>query len=188
MEREVREVPPRELGGNPFDMIGRGWMLVTAGTMGSWNTMTASWGGFGVLWNKDVVFCFVRPTRHTFSFLEANECFTLSFFGEGMRGALNVCGSRSGRDTDKAAAAGLSPIPVGASVRGAPGEGAERRVESVTFAEARLAILARKLWSQDVEPGRFLAPEIEGFYPEKDYHRLFAGEILSCGERAGGGD
>lgn len=67
------------------------WMLVTAGTKDSWNTMTASWGGHGHLWNKDVAFAFVRPTRHTFGFMESAGFYTLSFFGpqwrEGQRRA-----------------------------------------------------------------------------------------------------
>jgi flavin reductase (DIM6/NTAB) family NADH-FMN oxidoreductase RutF len=62
---------------------------------GSFNTMTASWGGMGVLWNKNVFFCFVRPQRYTHEFTEAADEITLSFLGEEYRNALKFCGSKT---------------------------------------------------------------------------------------------
>ncbi|MCD8186883.1 MAG: flavin reductase, partial [Rikenellaceae bacterium] len=73
------------------------------------NTMTASWGAMGFLWNKPVAFVFVRPERYTFEFMEEYSAFTLSFMGKDQRHALKVCGSQSGRDSDKIADAGLKP-------------------------------------------------------------------------------
>ena len=72
--------------------------------------MTASWGGLGVLWNANVSFAFVRPSRYTFEFLEREKYYTLSFLGLSQRRALQICGSKSGRDTDKVAEAGLTPV------------------------------------------------------------------------------
>ena len=107
---EFRTITPEEFSGNPFTLIGRDWMLVTAANPGDglrggedYNTMTASWGGMGILWGKPVAFVFVRPQRHTFSFTEKNDRLTLSFFGPEYREALNFCGTKSGRDCDKAA-------------------------------------------------------------------------------------
>lgn len=114
-----REISPSALGGNAIDMIGRQWMLVTAAKDGAregdpcgktYNTMTASWGGIGVLWGRPVAFVFIRPERHTFSFAEASDYMTLSFFGEERREALAYCGKTSGRDVDKAAACSLTPV------------------------------------------------------------------------------
>ena len=48
-----------------WDLIGKQWMLVTAGPADEFNTMTASWGGIGWLWNKPVAFVFIRPERYT---------------------------------------------------------------------------------------------------------------------------
>ena len=102
-------ISPAEMGGNPFHRIGTDWMLITAGDENSANRMTASWGGLGVLWNKPVVFAFVRPTRYTYEFLEREDTFSLSFFpDESTRQALTLCGRVSGRDTDKIADAGLT--------------------------------------------------------------------------------
>ena len=78
-----------------FNLIGKEWMLVTAGTLEHYNTMTASWGGIGWLWNKPVAFVFIRPERFTHQFIEENERMTLSFLGEEHRDILNFCGSKS---------------------------------------------------------------------------------------------
>ncbi len=161
-----KELKPATLADNPFKLIGADWMLITAGTPASFNTMTASWGGLGVLWEKDVAFAFVRPTRHTFGFLEQSPVFTLSFFAEQYRPALTFCGAHSGRDVNKVAATGLTP---------AFGEAG-----AVYFAEARLVLVCRKLHAQNLDPAAFLDPALNGFYPERDYHRLFIGEILRC--------
>ena len=64
---------------NPFVAIGKEWMLITAGDENQVNTMTASWGGMGVLWNKDVVTAYIRPQRYTKEFVDSQDCFSLSF-------------------------------------------------------------------------------------------------------------
>lgn len=154
-----------DLQENPFRLIGNDWMLVTAGTPERFNTMTASWGGLGVLWDRKVCTIFVRPTRYTYGFLEQNSGFTLSFFEERYRKALQFCGTRSGRDTDKVQGSGLTPA-------GSDG--------LVWLEEARLVLVCRKIYVQDLTPDRFLDPRIDSFYPQKDYHRMYVGEISKC--------
>ncbi len=161
--KTFNEIAPSEIKGNPIRMIGQEWMLITAGTPESFNTMTASWGSFGELWFKPVCFCFIRPQRRTFEFMEKGDAFTLSFFDEQFRPQLNFCGSRSGRDTDKVAECGFTPL--------------EAANGSVYFEEARLVLECRKLYFQDLEPARFLDPAIAKNYPKKDYHRMYVGEI-----------
>ena len=90
------ETDPHELTGNVFRLIGRDWMLVTAGKERSFNTMTASWGGLGVLWNAPVSMIFVRPSRYTYEFIEREREYSLSFLGPDDRRTLQVCGSKSG--------------------------------------------------------------------------------------------
>jgi len=160
-----KETAPELLTDNPFKLIGKDWMLITAGTPGSFNTMTASWGGLGVLWERKVAFCFIRPTRYTYEFIERSDTFTLSFFEEHHRKALSYCGSHSGRDTDKIKGAGLTPVKEGGFVY---------------FDEARLVLACRKLYFQDISPGRFLDEKIDDMYPQKDYHRMYVGEIVKC--------
>ena len=120
-----------------FQLIGTEWMLITSGDSSNFNTMTASWGGLGWLWNRPVAFLFVRPERYTHEFIERNERLTLSFFPETQRKALQVCGSKSGRDCDKVKEAGLTPVQV------EPG--------MVSFAEARMTLACRKLFKSDMK-------------------------------------
>jgi flavin reductase (DIM6/NTAB) family NADH-FMN oxidoreductase RutF len=159
-------ITPYEISENPFRLIAQDWMLITAGPPQDFNTMTASWGGVGHIWGKDVCWCVVRPVRYTFEFMERNETFTLAFFGEEHRRALNILGTKSGRDGDKVAEAGLSPV-------------AGPIVGTTSFAEARLVIACRKVYRHDLDPTHFLDPDIERNYPSKDYHRMYFGEIVS---------
>ena len=162
----LKEIKPTTIKDNPFKLIGGDWMLITAGAKESFNTMTASWGGLGVLWDKEVAFAFVRPTRHTFGFMEKASLFTLSFFAEEYRPKLEFCGTHSGRNVNKVAKTGLTPAFGGAG--------------EVYFAEARLVLVCRKLHAQNLDPAGFLDPAIAEFYAQRDYHRLYIGEITRC--------
>ncbi len=166
MSNELQAVDPCLITDNAFKAISADWMLVTAGDIQSYNTMTASWGALGELWNKKIAICFVRPVRHTYSFLEKTNHFTLSFFEESFRGMLKFCGTKSGRDVDKMTLPGLT------AVAGKTG--------SVYFAEARLVLECTKVYTHDLDPKRFLEAAIDDEYPEKDYHRMYIGEIVQC--------
>ena len=97
----MRKIDPKTLDKNIFSAIGDQWMLITAGTADRCNTMTASWGGLGVIWNAPSATCYIRPQRYTKEFVDREDYFTLSFFGEEHRKALQLCGSKSGREVDK---------------------------------------------------------------------------------------
>ena len=100
----MEKIDLKALGAPLVERIAKEWMLVTAGTADEWNTMTASWGGVGWLWNRPVAFVFVRPERYTHEFIERHEHLTLSFLSPDERDVLSFCGSHSGRDCDKAQA------------------------------------------------------------------------------------
>lgn len=158
-----KEIAPREWQGNPFERIGKDWMLITAGDADRCNTMTASWGGLGVLWNKDVSFIFIRHSRHTFQFAENEAYYSLCFFPEEYRPALALCGRVSGRDTDKIAEAGLTPV-------------FDR--EAPYFAEASAVVLCRKVYADEIESGCFVDETLLSHYADHDYHRMYVGEIV----------
>ena len=160
-----REISPTDLDDNVFRLIADDWMLLTAGPESSYNTMTASWGALGELWNRKVAFVFVRPQRHTFGYMNASGRFTMSFFTERYREALRFCGSRSGRDVDKAAETGLTPFTP------APG--------TTSFTEARLVMVCTRLYAQDLDPAGLADPSVEECYPDSDYHRMYVGSIDS---------
>ena len=152
---------------NPVKMMSNDWMLITAGNVEAFNTMTASWGGIGYLWNKPVAFIFVRSQRYTFQFIEKSEHFSLSFFEGSYRQALNICGTKSGRDADKVKDAGLSPL---FSPKGTP-----------LFKEANLVFECRKLYNQQLAEENFVdASILSSFYPHRDIHKLYIGEIVSA--------
>lgn len=166
--RKFFEIDPLELKENVFHQIGRNWMLITAGQRGNLNTMTASWGGMGVLWNANVSLIFVRPTRYTFEFLEKEKFYSLSFFQEGNRRALQFCGAHSGRDTDKMEGAGLTPV---------------FDAQAPYFEECKLTLICRKMYYQDLEPEHFLDPTISSNYQDRNYHRMYVGEIVKVLQR-----
>jgi flavin reductase (DIM6/NTAB) family NADH-FMN oxidoreductase RutF len=162
------EIAPVEIRHNPFQVVGREWMLITAGTPDSFNTMTASWGTWGHLWERDVAICFVRPQRYTYGFIERAGVYTLSFYEETWRKALDYCGSHSGRDVDKIAATGLTSVT-------------DEATSAVYFAEARLVLVCRKLYAQDLTADSFVDRSIIGeTYAKADFHRMYAGQIVRC--------
>lgn len=162
-----RKIDPHELKVNPFTLVLKDWFLVTAGDLESFNTMTAGWGGLIGMWSRNCVLIAVRPTRYTFEFLERNEYFTLCWLGSQYRKALEICGSVSGRHVNKVADAGLHPI-----------QGSQEGM--VAFKEAELIMECRKIYFQDITPANFQDDRLEDWYPEKDYHRFYIGEILNC--------
>lgn len=159
-----KSIPPETLQKNAFEMIGKDWMLVTAEANGKVNTMTASWGGLGVLWNKNVSYVFIRPQRHTKSFVDQADTFTLTFFGEEHRKTLSYLGSVSGKDEDKIAKSGLTVK----HLDGTP-----------YFEEASLVIRCKKLFAQPLSPESFIETElIEKIYPTRDFHTMYVSEIM----------
>ena len=158
------EVSIDSLNFNPFQKIGRQWMLITAGDEAKSNTMTASWGGLGIMWGKKVATAYIRPQRYTKAFVDSADRFTLSFLSEDYRKGLNVCGSVSGRNVaDKWQEAGLHPYACGGTV------GVE---------EAEMILVCRKMYHQNMLPECFDEKENdEKWYPEKDYHIMYIAEI-----------
>ena len=160
----MRKIDPKALDKNVFSAIGDQWMLITAGTAEQCNTMTASWGGLGVIWNAPSATCYIRPQRYTKEFVDREEYFTLAFFGEEHRKALALCGSKSGRDIDKVKECGFT---VKAAECGAP-----------YFEEAELVLVCRKRFVQPMEEANIPQDVKDRFYAEKDYHVMYIGEIV----------
>ena len=160
-------VHPEDLDENLFRAINKDWMLVTAGRPGDLNTMTASWGTTGILWNKPIAICFIRPHRYTFGFAERYPSYTLCFFPEKYRDILNFCGAHSGRNVDKICKTGLTPL--------------ETSQGNVIYEQARLALECRKLYADFLKPECFIDALVDKKnYPAKDYHKFFIGEIVEC--------
>ena len=146
-----------------FSQFNNKWALVCAGTVNRHNAMTISWGGLGTLWSKPVATVYVKPVRYTYQFMEENEYFTVSFYPESCRKALSVMGSVSGRDCDKDAATGLTPVPAG---------------ESVTYAQAEVTLLCKKIYRQDLDLAQIPADAVKTYYQTEAPHRMYIGEVI----------
>lgn len=161
----MKEINIKDLDKNPFRMIGDEWMLVTAKKDGKVNTMTASWGGVGVMWGKNVTNVYLRPQRYTKEFVDDSETFTLSFFDGEQKTAMGLLGSKSGRDVpDKIEKSGLHVT----EIDGYP-----------TFEEAALVLVCKKLYVQEMKEECFLTDEeVKKFYPDQDFHTMYVSEIV----------
>jgi flavin reductase (DIM6/NTAB) family NADH-FMN oxidoreductase RutF len=166
----LRAIEPKEISNNVFSLIGEQWMLITAGSGARCNTMTASWGGLGVLWGAPMATAYVRPQRYTREFLDREAYFTLTFFGEEYREKLALCGSKSGRDTDKVKQCGFT---VKRAACGAP-----------YFEEAELVLVCRKRYTQAMDPDAIPQDAKEKWYPQRDYHIIYFGEIVEAYAKA----
>jgi flavin reductase (DIM6/NTAB) family NADH-FMN oxidoreductase RutF len=156
------------------ELFDKRWFLVSAGNFeaNDFNTMTISWGFLGIMWSRPVVVVAVRPTRHTYKFMEGNDTFSLCSFPEQFRNDLQILGTRSGRDGDKIALTKLHPEPA-------------RIIPAPVFREADLRLECRKIYYHDYNPEMFLDQTIHEKYPLKDYHRVYYGQILSITGEAG---
>jgi flavin reductase (DIM6/NTAB) family NADH-FMN oxidoreductase RutF len=163
----MKKIEVNTLNPNVFEAIGKQWMLVTAGNRERCNTMTASWGGLGILWNKPVATAYIRPQRYTKQLMDAEDCFTLSFLPEQYRKALAYCGSHSGRDVDKWAQSGLTPAFTDSGVP--------------YVAQAELVLVIKKQFCQRMDPKCILDQETRvKNYPNEDYHDIYIGEIVEA--------
>jgi len=163
----LNSISLKEFKTDIFSLFDDDWFLLTSGNFqtGHFNCMTISWGSLGTIWNRPFAQVAVRPTRYTFEFIDNYPDFSLCGFSKNYRPALQILGAKSGRDGNKIAQAGLTPV-------------SSTMIGSPSFAEASLVLECRKMYSQDMDPHRFLDPGIMNNYSKQDYHRLYFGEIL----------
>ena len=162
----LKPIDAASLSFNPFDKLAKQWALVSAGTPDRFNMMTVSWGAVGVIWGKPSVTAYIRQSRYTKEFVDQNDTFVLTFLKDGHRDALNVLGSKSGRDMDKMRASGLTPAVVDGGV---------------TFEEAELVLVCRKRFVQDMPKENFVNQEtLDKWYADQNYHTMYIGEIVAA--------
>lgn len=149
---------------NPFTLMDEDWMLITAGDAQACNTMTASWGGLGELWNEDVATIYVRPQRYTKTFLDAKDTFSCCFFDERFREMMRYCGRVSGRDEDKIQKAGLHVL--------------YDEADTPYFEEARMVLLCQKIYCAPLDPKGIVVPAYDqNYYADQDYHTMYVGKV-----------
>lgn len=158
----MKEITVRELSLNPFVSIGEEWCLIASSDEKGFNAMTASWGGLGVLWNKNVVSVYIRPQRFTKSKVDVSDRFTVAFFDKKYKKQLGIFGSKSGKDHDKEALCDFHVVEDG---------------EYAYHKEAKLVLECKVVYHDRIRPECMLDDTIENHYPNKDYHDVYVGEI-----------
>ena len=146
-----------------FSQFDKNWALLTAGDKEKFNTMTVSWGGLGTIWNRPVATVYVRTSRYTHEFMDNNEYFTVSFYPEEYKNVLGVLGSKSGRDIDKQHDSGLT---------------AKELSQSMTFEEAEVTLVCRKLFVQRLEKENMLPEIAKQYYDGDALHDMYIGEVV----------
>lgn len=162
----LRKIDVKDLKDNAFSLIGDQWMLITAGTADRCNTMTASWGGLGIMWGEPAATVYIRPQRYTKEFVDREEYFTLSFFGPEYKKELALCGAKSGRELDKIKECNFT---VACGECGAP-----------YFEQARLVLVCKKMYAQEMDAEAMPAQVKEKWYPNRDYHTMYLGRIVEA--------
>ena len=119
-----------------------------------------------------MVFAFIRSERYTREFIDAKNEFTITFLGPEHRKAHSICGSKSGREIDKVAATGLTPLFTEAG--------------NPVFEEARLTLECKVVYKSEIEEAKFLDPTVfPRWYDEKNgnAHIVYIAEILNAWEK-----
>ena len=156
-----KEISAKEIDGNLIKAISDEWMLISAGDKNGYNMMTASWGFAGEMWGEDSVIAMIRPQRYTMDFVEKNDYFTLSFYGD-QKEIHKVCGSKSGRDVNKTELTGLNPV---------------FQDGTVYFKEARLVLVCKKMYVDILKEENFIDKSPLKWYENKDFHYMIIGKI-----------
>jgi flavin reductase (DIM6/NTAB) family NADH-FMN oxidoreductase RutF len=127
-------------------------ILLTTKVGGKVNSMTIGWGTLGIIWERPVFVAYVRQQRYSREMLDECREFTINVpVGAYRRKILGICGSKSGRDTDKIEAAGLTPV--------------EPEVISVPgIKELPLTLECRVLYRQEQESDQFNDEITRQFY------------------------
>ncbi len=163
---------PAKWNESVFSLVANRTFLITCGDLAKadFNTMTGGWGIMGIMWGKPVAEVVVRPTRHTYSFLERYPEFSVCFLPNRARKILDFCGSKSGRNVDKVKECGLHPVRC-------------RNVNAPYFEEAEIVLECRTICRSQFAAGQFLDKDIDRNYPDKDYHVRYLGQILGAWKR-----
>lgn len=132
------------------------------------NTMTISWGNVGFEWGKPIFTVLVRHSRYTHELIEKANEFTISIpFHKDLNKALTVCGTLTGRNSDKIKETGLSVKP-------------SNKIETPVVLGCNLYYECRIVYKHEIDK-ESLSEEIrKGVYSDNDYHTICYGEIVDC--------
>lgn len=150
-----RKINLWDYAGRILEATGKG-VLLNSQADGNVNTMTIGWGTLGIQWGKPIFIAFVRESRYTKELLDKNPEFTVSIPVDGVdKNILKVCGTVSGRDTDKIRDLGLH-LEDGETVN----------VPAVR--ELPLTLECKVIYRQTQDLSALVPEEVERYYSGKD--------------------
>jgi len=161
----IKEVIYSDYATKAVEILSKGAFLNTTAA-GKDNTMTIAWGSIGFMWGKPVLTIMVRKSRHSFELIEKNPEFTVSIPVNEMKAALGICGSKSGRDTDKFTVAGLEKL-------------AGQKVSTPAIKGAGLHFECKVVYKQVMSTANLDQTLADKWYSDNDWHTLYYGEIVS---------
>lgn len=153
----------RQVVQNVHTLLQERWAVISAGSLKDFNCMTIAWGTIGVLWVKPIITVYIKPSRHTYGYIEKNEYFGISFFEEQYKPDLIVLGTKSGRNCNKIAGTKLTPRETN---------------NIVTYDEAKITFVCRKIYAQDIEVNKVPEEVRQKYYEVEVPHRMYIGEIV----------
>lgn len=151
------------------EQLSKGGAFLTTGYEDEINTMTIGWAAMGRMWNKPVLIVAVRYSRHSYKLLDNSNQFTVSFPKKGrLSKELSLCGTKSGRDTDKFSECNFVPLEAATVI--AP-----------LIDKCNIHLECKVVYKQAMEPGLVDKTIKKNFYDGNDnYHVLYYGEITAC--------
>lgn len=157
-----KEIKFSDLKENLGEKLKNEWALVCAGDEKAFNMMTISWGAFGELWNKNMMTIYIRENRHTTSFLEKEEYFTINFFPKEYKKELGICGMKSGKDFNKLELTGFT-----------------KDYDKAPFInEANLVLICKKIAKGSFKDYQIYDDSVNIDYNSDYYHNIYNGEIV----------
>ncbi|MDR0394876.1 MAG: flavin reductase [Tannerella sp.] len=169
-----KSIEAKDIPEDVFTLVGSDFTVITAGTPSHYNSMVASWGGMGILFNKPATWCFLRSSRYTLELMRKEQTYTMSYFDEAYKEDILLFGTKSGRDTDKMKESKLTSVQTPSG--------------NMTYKEAKLIIECKLFEVTTVSPEDFYTEEgrdfvVEAYEETKNYHKIVFGEITGIWAR-----
>jgi flavin reductase (DIM6/NTAB) family NADH-FMN oxidoreductase RutF len=169
-----KQIAPEELTDNVFTLVGKDYLVITAGKETHYNSMIGSGGGLGMLFKKPTTWCILKADRYTLELIQKVQTYTMSYFPDQYRKQMLFLGSKSGRDTEKMKEAELTIV--------------QTLSGNMSFKEARLIIECTLTAITTPNPDDFATQEAKDYINEaykeaSDYRKFVFGEITHIWER-----
>lgn len=163
-----KKIDPTEIPEDVFTLVNKDFTVLTGGNPEHYNSMLASWGGWGTLFDKPVTWCFLRANRYTLELIRKDLTYTMSYFDNEYKEDIMPFGTQSGRNSNKMKETKLAAVQTPAG--------------NMTYKEAKLIIECKLFEITTVSPDDFQTEDFRTFVTDahaeaKDYHKIVFGEI-----------